>query len=73
MREPSKCKCGSITFRVFIAKEYGENLMLQCTDCGVLYTECQLEYVVPDTPQPVEENIERIETDEYIFTQQKEA
>ena len=73
MREPSKCKCGSITFRVFIAKEYGENLVLQCTDCGVLYTECQLEHVVPDSPQPVGKNIERIETDEYVFINNEEA
>ena len=73
MREPAKCRCGSITFRVFIAKEYGENLVLQCTDCGVLYTECQLEHVVPDSPQPVEENIRRIETDEYVFINNEEA
>ena len=72
MREPSKCKCGSTTFRVFL-DDFGSVALLQCTDCGALLTEDQLRYVVHDSPQPVEENIERIETDEYIFTQQKEA
>ncbi len=70
---PLQCRCGSTSFKIYdIDEGHGSGPTVLCTEVGWLGTFAML-VSFPSSSQPVEKDIERIETDEYVFINNEEA